>query len=350
MGCGRIDRRGFMKGVVGGAAGLAMGAGSVSQGKEGKRQEGEGAKILNYNSEMEYRRLGKTGLMVSAVCLGGHWKRVEVMRQGIGENRKAVVRRCIEAGMNYIDCSTGAEAVTYSRALGPERKRVYLGVSNAEHEPRNEDFRTARKLVASLEEVLSEAKLEYADVWRITCCESGSTHSFATSCEIVKALETSKKQGKARFIGISSHDRGWLRFMVEYFSALEVVLFPYTARTKPLPEKSLLESLRARDVGAFGIKPFANAAIFKGTSAPGNPEAEEDDRRGRLALRHILENPQIVPIPGLISPEQVENAAKAVREGRELEKAEAWELKELMEQSWAALGEGHDWLKQWEYL
>ena len=33
-------------------------------------------KILNYNPNMEYRRLGKTGLMVSAVCLGGHWKRV----------------------------------------------------------------------------------------------------------------------------------------------------------------------------------------------------------------------------------------------------------------------------------
>jgi len=300
-----------------------MGAGSVSQGKEEKRQEGEGAKILNYNSEMEYRRLGKTGLMVSAVCLGGHWKRVEVMRQGIGENRKAVVRRCIEAGMNYIDCSTGAETVTYSRALGGERKRVYLGVSNAEHEPRNEAFRTARKLLGSLEEVLSEAKLEYADVWRITCCESGSTHSFATSCEIVKALETAKKQGKARFIGI---------------------------RTKPLREKSLLESVRERDVGAFGIKPFANAAIFKGTSAPGNPEAEEDDRRARLALRQILANRQIVPIPGLISAEQVDNAAKAVREGRELEKAEAGELEELMEQSWAALGEGYDWLKQWEYV
>ena len=28
---------------------------------------------------MEYRRLGKTGLMVSAVCLGGHWKRVDTM-------------------------------------------------------------------------------------------------------------------------------------------------------------------------------------------------------------------------------------------------------------------------------
>ena len=36
-------------------------------------------KILNYNSDMEYRRCGKTKLMVSAVCMGGHWKRLDTV-------------------------------------------------------------------------------------------------------------------------------------------------------------------------------------------------------------------------------------------------------------------------------
>lgn len=31
-------------------------------------------KILNYNPKMGYRRLGKTGLMISEVSLGGHWR------------------------------------------------------------------------------------------------------------------------------------------------------------------------------------------------------------------------------------------------------------------------------------
>ena len=33
------------------------------------------SKILCYNGDMEYRRCGRTGWMVLAVCLGGHAKR-----------------------------------------------------------------------------------------------------------------------------------------------------------------------------------------------------------------------------------------------------------------------------------
>ena len=88
---------------------------------------------------------------------------------------------------------------------------------------------------------------------------------------------------------------------------------------------------------APGIKPFASNSLFKGSSAPGDPNAEEDDRRARLAIRHILCNPHIIPIPGLISIRQVDNVVKTVKERRELDIAEAEELKQLMDQTWARL-------------
>ena len=48
-------------------------------------------KTPSYNPDMEYRRLGKTNLLVSAVYLGGHWKRVNIWRLVIPTADKANV-------------------------------------------------------------------------------------------------------------------------------------------------------------------------------------------------------------------------------------------------------------------
>jgi aryl-alcohol dehydrogenase-like predicted oxidoreductase len=104
-------------------------------------------------------------------------------------------------------------------------------------------------------------------------------------------------------------------------------------------------------VGWFGIKPFANNSLFQGDSTPGNPHAEEDNRLARLAIRYILCNPAITaPIPGLITVEQVDNVALAVKERRELDVAEKAELEGAMRRAWANLPRGYQWLRDWEYV
>jgi aryl-alcohol dehydrogenase-like predicted oxidoreductase len=347
----KISRRAFIRSTSLTAAGVIVGA--LSSRSRGLNAEIESAirKTPSYNPDMEYRRLGKTGLWVSAVCLGGHWKRVNVMKQDFDKNRYEVVSRCIEVGINYIDACWDNEVKAYSKALTGRRDKVYLALSHGAKEPRFEDYRTANKLLESLDELLRDSKQEYTDLWRITCFEPGGKHTFNTSCEIAEALEKAKKQGKARFIGFSSHDRYWIKFMIEYFPQIEVVLFPYTAKSKELPKDSLFDALKKCDVGAFGIKPFASNSLFKGSSAPDDPHAEEDDRRARLAIRHILCNDAITaPIPGLISPHQVDNMAKAVKERRKLDVAESRQLKKSMDEAWARLPANYQWLKNWEYV
>ena len=122
---------------------------------------------------------------------------------------------------------------------------------------------------------------------------------------MVAALEWAKKSGRARFTGISSHDRPHIKRLIEKFpQQLEVICTPYTAKTKVVTDESgLWAAMKKLDVGWFGIKPFASNSIFKGDSAPDSPHADEDNRIARLALRAILCNPAITaPIPGLISP------------------------------------------------
>jgi len=345
-----LSRRSFIRKTslvaAGTVAGVLAGRGPVF----GRSGRSAAKKTLCYNQNMEYRRLGKTGLWISAVCLGGHWKRINVMNQDFNKNRHDVVSRCMDVGINYIDACCRNEVVAYSKALAGRRDKMFMALSYCGREVRSEKYRTAKKLMESFDSLMKESKQEYTDLWRITCHEPGGRHSFNTSCEMVEALEKAQKQGKARFIGFSSHDRRWIKFMMEYFPQVQVVLFPYTAKSKAMPEDSVFDALEKCDVGAFGIKPFASNSLFKGSSAPDDPNAKEDDERARLAIRYILCNPQIIPIPGLVSIHQVNNVAKAVKERRELDVAEAEELKRLMDQTWANLPANYQWLKNWEYV
>ncbi|MHC4239471.1 MAG: aldo/keto reductase, partial [Planctomycetota bacterium] len=365
----RLSRREFMRDSAIAAAGLAAGLGAMGSKKATAADETAIRKTRSYNPEMEYRRLGKTGLWVSAVCLGGHWKRVDKMvpgvfrgskrwlnadlnSEGFRKNRRDVVSRCIENGMNYIDACTWQEAYTYSEALRGRREAMYLGFSWYQEEMRNEQFRKTGSLLKTLDKGLQLCRLDYVDLWRITMAPNSAKHTEEEVGEMIGALEKARQQGKVRFTGLSSHDRPHIKWMIEtYPDVVQVAVTPYTAKTKELPADSMFEAMKQHDVGMFGIKPFASNSLFKGDSSLGNPHQQEDDRMARMAIRYILCNPAVTaPIPGMINTHQVDNMAKAVKERRELDTAEAKELEEAMDRAWANLPANYQWLKNWEYV
>ncbi len=364
-----LTRREFVGETALAAAGLAFGLTATKTVRAGNSTGEDTSKIPSYNAEMEYRRCGKTNMMVSAVCLGGHWKRVDKVlpdRPGVkgwldwgtgspefDKNRSDVVGRCIDRGINYIDACWSNEVMAYSKALQGRRDKMYLGYSWGHTEVRYPEWRTFKKLRQGFEAGLKEAKQEYVDLWRITCLEQSSQHDDGTVEELIKALDWAKKSGLARFTGISSHDRPHIKKLIEkYPEQLEVICTPYTAKTKVVTDESgLWAAMKKHDVGWFGIKPFASNSLFKGDSTPGNPHAEEDNRLARLAIRHILCNPAITaPIPGLITVEQVDNMALAVKERRELDREEKADLDRAMDRAWANLPGQYQWLKEWEYV
>ena len=333
-----VNRRDFMRDGAIVAAGVAVGLGAMSN--QTVVAAGPGAvntsKIVNYNQNMEYRRQGKTNLMVSAVCLGGH-------SGSDDKERYEIVSRSIDAGINYIDACTGHEVRRDAKALKGRRDKMYLGFSNISQETRRTNWRTAKKLGEALDNLLKEADLEYADLWRITCLEPGGRHTFNTCCEIAEALGKAKKQGKVRFGGFSTHDRRWIKFMVEYFPQIDCVCFPFTTMSKAAQKDSLFAALKKCDVGAFGIKPFAASSLFRDNQ-------KEDNRRARLAIRYILHSNTVIPIPGLNSIEEVDNAVQAVVERRELDLKEKAELEKAGNEMWAKLPPNYQWLKNWEYV
>jgi aryl-alcohol dehydrogenase-like predicted oxidoreductase len=372
-----LNRRELMRTGAVAAAGLAVG------GVRNAQAETDVTKIRSYNPDMKYRPLGKTGLMISSVCLGGHWKRVDKMVPGVfkgnnwlsadldsdgfKKNRRDVVTRCIERGINYIDACTMQEVITYARALKGRRDSMYLGFSWYQEEMRSlsKQWLDARKegkpkpagwiteqLMAALDKGMKQTGLDYVDIWRITMHEQSGRHAEVEVEEMMAALEKARKQGKARFTGFSSHDRPHIKWMIEtYPEVVQVVVTPYTAKSKMVTDETgLWASMKQHGVGWFGIKPFAGNSLFKGDSSPDSPTREQDDKLARMAIRYILCNPAITaPIPGIINPQQVDNVVKAVREP-ELDEAEAQELSTAMEEAWAKLPADYQWLKNWEYV
>jgi predicted aldo/keto reductase-like oxidoreductase len=371
----RVTRREFVRDTAILAAGVAMAGGIVDMqagivSANAPDAPDEVKNTRSYNPDMEYRRLGQTDLWVSAVCLGGHWKRIDKMIGAQAEidpyagptsdadkapflkNRDDVVSRCMEVGINLIDFAGDAEPETYSKVLEGRREKMFLAYSHPASELRAPENRTTAKLLELFEAGLKRCKLEYADVWRLMALERGGTHSQEDVDAMIGALEAAKKKGLCRFTGMSTHDRPWAKKLIkEYPGVIQVLCTPYTAASKELPVDSLFKVIKEYDVGLLGIKPFGGNTLFQGDGSPNGPHAEEDARRARMAIRYILGNPAVTaPIPGLISKAQVDNAVLAVRERRELDEEEQAQLEKWGNEMWANLPANYQWLKDWEYV
>ena len=400
-----LTRREFVKTAAVTAGSVAVGIAPTYTVYAGNPDRAPTGNILNYNEQMEYRRGGKTNLMFSAVCLGGHWKRVNAVVPGVFEghswlsakldmpefekNRYEVVSRCIDRGINYIDACTREECITYAKALKGRRDKMYLGFSWYQEEMRGlgNQWQAAKKggqpkpagwitekLKEAFDRGLKTTGLEYVDVWRITCHEQSGRHSDDEMAEMCEALAWAKKAGKARFTGISSHDRPHIKKWVQQApDVMDVVVTPYTAKTKlqgakietteegraanivPMGdgswEESLWYTLQKADVAWFGIKPFSSGSLFKGDGSPENPHKDEDNKLARLTIRAILSNPVITaPIPGMITPEQVDNVSLAVLQRRALDLEERAEIEAATDRAMANLPFHYQWLRDWDYV
>lgn len=385
----KLSRRTFIRNTS------LVAVGTVAGGLVGNRAAAGGdvelvdtSSILNYNPKMGYRRLGKTNLLISEVSLGGHWATREGGRfwvqfpddrvpNDVVKNRSDVLSRCIDRGINLLDPVTPAELAAYGAALKGRREKMYFATSSHAFNPHRKENCKADLQMANIEDCLKCLGTDYLDVWRPMFRQDGK-HSDGEVEVCVAAFEKAHRQGKVRWLGMSSHNRGFIQHVIETFPQVSVVIFPYTAKSKTKTtdlasidaaevvevgtgdgvysgdvSRSIFDAVQKHDVGVVTIKPFAGGSLFRTRLTFEKTEStEEDDERARLTLAYILSNPVIsATIPGMTSIEQVDNNARASAERLALLDHDGIrKLRQASEEMWANLPEEYRWLREWEWV
>lgn len=152
----------------------------------------------------DYRELGKTGLLVSALSygaspLGGVFREVDEA-EGI-----RTVHTALDLGINFIDVSpyyglTRAEAVLGKALRGIARDRYYVATKVGRYGEDRFDF-SAQRVTRSVDESLARLGIEYVDL--IQCHDIEFADHDVVVNETLPTLLELKKQGYVRHIGIT---------------------------------------------------------------------------------------------------------------------------------------------------
>ncbi len=154
---------------------------------------------------MEYRRLGKTGLMVSELCLGC----MTFGRELDEEGSKEIVGRFLGAGGNFIDTADvyaeGVSEEITGRAIKGVREDVVLAtkVRFPMGDGPNDLGLSRKHVVAGCEASLRRLGTEYIDLYQVHMWDAATPLE-----ETLSALTDLVRQGKVRYIGVSNFT-GW---------------------------------------------------------------------------------------------------------------------------------------------
>lgn len=248
---------------------------------------------------MEYVTLGKTGLRVSRMGLGG----IPIQRVD-AEAAKKLLDAVEAAGINYIDSARGysVSEERIGQAIEGRREKFVLATKTMS--------RDREGMARDIETSLKNFRTDYIDLYQVHNPSLEQLEQVCAPGGALEALLEAREAGKIGHIGLTAHKPEVFRRALE-LPWVETVMFPYNLVENQGTE--LMERARELNVGFINMKSLAGGAI-------------ED---ARLALRFAAANPNVsVVLPGMYSPEEVAQNAAAVADAsplteEELAKAEA---------------------------
>ena len=231
-------------------------------------------------SNMKYRLLGRTGLLVSELCLGtmtffgkGFWEVVGKQGQDLANE---IVARSLDAGINFIDTanvySFGESETMLGKALaGRLRDEVIIATkvrSRMSDEVNNVGL-SRHQIMRSVEASLKRLNTDYIDLYQI--------HGFDPVTpldETLRALDDLVHQGKVRYIGASNLAAWQLMKALAYSEQHHLARFEslqayYTIAGRDL-ERELVPLVQDQQVGVMVWSPLAGGLLTGKFDREGN--------------------------------------------------------------------------------
>lgn len=242
---------------------------------------------------MEYRILGKTGLRVSRMGLGGI-----PIQKADGKVAREILLKMLELGANYIDTARGytvSEEYLGEALVGIREKFILATKSMAKDK---------ESMARDVEISLKNLRTDYIDIYQIHNPSPADFEKIIAPGGALEALLEAKETGKIGHIGFTTHSAELFKRVLDE-PWVETVMFPYNIVENQGAE--LIAACREKNIGFIDMKPLAGGAI---EDAP-------------LALRYIAANEKVdLLIPGMESADQVEENAKAVSDSTPLSENE----------------------------
>ena len=275
---------------------------------------------------MQYRRLGKTNLMVSEIGLGAEW-----LERHNYEECKAIIDRADELGINILDCWMSEPNVrsNIGKALAGRRERWYIQghIGSTWQDGQYARNREVDKCRAAFEDLLARLQTDYVDLGMIHFVDQESDWDALMNGPYIAYVKELKESGKIRHIGMSTHNPAMAK-KAEESGLVEMILFSINPAFDLLPpteniddyfaeeyreglggidpaRRELYRLCEQSDVGLTVMKPYAGGRLFDAARSPFGVALTPVQ-----CIHYCLTRPAVAAVmAGYDTPEHVEAAA-----------------------------------------
>ncbi len=206
--------------------------------------------------DLPRRRLGRTGVEVTALGLGGEGILRTYHRH---QEAQQVIQAALDAGILYFESARAYSDSEVYLGHGLQGRRDQVFLTSKSH------GRSRAEAEAHLHTTLTNLQTDHLDLWQVHDLRSkDEVMAIGRPGGALEAFYRAKEQGKTRFIGVTGHhDPDILRLAIETYDFDTVLLPVNPAEPHHRSFLPLAQEAAAKGLGVIGMKVLCRGILVE---------------------------------------------------------------------------------------